>query len=95
MRKLIKVLFSIIMVAAVFWAVVNIIPTKKVAEDGKNPFIATDKTLISAHRGGAELNPENTKRAFDYVIEDTTYTDIVEIDVRTTKDGKIDRKSVV
>lgn len=89
MRKLIKVLFSIIMVAAVFWAVVNIIPTKKVAEDGKNPFIATDKTLISAHRGGAELNPENTKRAFDYVIEDTTYTDIVEIDVRTTKDGKM------
>ena len=49
----------------------------------------SEKTLISAHRGGANLNPENTKKAFDYVIKDTTYTDIVEIDVRTTKEGEL------
>lgn len=44
---------------------------------------------ISAHRGGAHLNPENTKKAFDYVIKETSYTDIVEIDLRLTKDNII------
>ena len=89
MRKLLKVLLSIVIIIGGFWAIVNIIPTADVIEEEKNPFLMTEKTLISAHRGGAELNPENTKRAFDYVIEQTTYTDIVEIDVRTTKDGKL------
>ena len=87
MKKLIKVLLSIVIFIGGFWLIVNIIPCKKVIDE--NPFIAKDTTLISAHRGGANLNPENTKKAFDYVIFDTNYTDIVEIDVRTTKDGKL------
>lgn len=87
MRKLIKTLFTLLILLGTFWLVVNIIPCKKVIDD--NPFMKDEKTLISAHRGGADLNPENTKRAFDYVIMETNYTDIVEIDVRTTKDNKL------
>lgn len=87
MRKLIKSLLSIAFVILLFWGIVNIIPTAKVID--KNPFMKTDKTLISAHRGGADLNPENTKMAFDHVIKDTDYTDVVEIDVRTTRDNKL------
>ena len=70
-----------------FGGVVNLIPMPKVCES--NPWMKEDKALISAHRGGAFLNPENTKKAFDYVIKETTYTDIVEIDIHTTKDGVI------
>ena len=86
MIKFVKVLLIIIGLLVSFWIVVNIIPTAKSIE--KNPFMS-EKTLISAHRGGAHLNPENTKKAFDYVIKETTYTDIVEIDVRTTKEGEL------
>lgn len=90
MKKLKKigiVLIVIFSILGLFWGVVNIIPSKKVIKD--NPFMKTDQTLISAHRGGALMNPENTEMAFDYVILETNYTDIVEIDVRTTKDGKL------
>ena len=50
-------------------------------------FTKVDKPIISAHRGGAELNPENTEKAFDYVILETNYTDAVEFDIRLTKDN--------
>ena len=43
--------------------------------------------MISAHRGGAFLNPENTEKAFDHVIIETNYCDIVEIDIHKTKDN--------
>ena len=43
-----------------FWGVVNLIPMPKVCES--NPWMKEDKALISAHRGGAFLNPENTKK---------------------------------
>ena len=86
MRKLFKVLIRIAIVIGGFWLIVNIIPCKKVIDE--NPFMS-ETTLISAHRGGAIMNPENTKMAFDEVIFDTDYTDIVEIDVRTTKDNKL------
>lgn len=68
-----------------FWGLVNIIPPKKVINE--NPWIAKDQPMISAHRGGAFLNPENTEKAFDYVIIETNYCDIVEIDIHKTKDG--------
>lgn len=62
-------------------------PITKVVE--VNPWLKKDKPLICAHRGGANINPENTEKAFDYVIKETNYVDIVEIDVRLTKDNVI------
>lgn len=86
MKKFLKVLLCIGIVLGLFWGVVNIIPTHKAVED-TNPWRKEDKVLISAHRGGSELNPENTKMAFDYVIKTTSYTDIIELDVWLTKDN--------
>lgn len=87
MKKFIKILSIIILSISLFWIIVNLIPVSKSIDE--NPWLKTDKTLISAHRGGSNLNPENTEKAFDYVIIDTDYTDIVEIDVRLTKDNVI------
>lgn len=91
MKKLKKagiILGTIVLALGAFWGIVNIIPPKKV-EDSNSPWLAKDKPMISAHRGGAFLNPENTEKAFDYVIIDTNYCDIVEIDVHRTKDNII------
>jgi len=83
-RKGLIIFLSIMMTIVLFWVVVNIIPPKDVVNN--NPWII-DKVQISAHRGGSDLNPENTEKAFDYVIIETNYTDIVEIDVQLTKDN--------
>lgn len=88
LKKLGLILGTIVLVLGAFWGIVNIIPPKKVA-DSPNPWLAKDKPMISAHRGGAFLNPENTEKAFDYVIIDTHYCDIVEIDIHKTKDNII------
>lgn len=87
-RKILIVVSSIILTIAIAWIIIGAIPPK-VAVEETNPWRKTDRTLISAHRGGANLNPENTEKAFDYVINETTYTDIVEIDVRLTKDNEL------
>ena len=91
MEKLRKVLLKIgiiLLAVGIVWMIISFIPPKAAVE-GTNPWRKTDQTLISAHRGGANLNPENTEMAFDYVIDKTHYTDIVEIDVRLTKDGRL------
>lgn len=80
-------LIYVLIVLGLFWTVVNLIKPYQVTDN--NLWKKQDMTLISAHRGGAELNPENTKMAFDYVINETNYTDIVEFDVRLTKDDEL------
>lgn len=84
-KKILIIISSVLLTVGVTFLVINLIPLNKIPST--NPWISLDKTLICAHRGGAKLNPENTKKAFDYVIKETTYVDIIEIDVRTTKDG--------
>ena len=88
LRKFLTILTTILVVIALAWTIISLIPPKAAVE-GDNPWRKTDQTLISAHRGGANLNPENTEMAFDYVINETTYTDIVEIDIRVTKDNEL------
>ena len=82
-----KKILTILIVLVLFWVVVGLIEPYQVTEE--NPWRKEDRTLISAHRGGANLNPENTEMAFNYVIIETQYTDIVELDVRLTKDGHL------
>jgi glycerophosphoryl diester phosphodiesterase len=83
MMKLLKILLVLVL----FWLIVGLFEPYQVVE--KNPWRKEDRTLISAHRGGALLNPENTEMAFDHVIIETSYTDILEIDVRLTKDDQL------
>ncbi|MCR4789613.1 MAG: hypothetical protein K5839_00880 [Treponemataceae bacterium] len=84
-KKALIVVMTICLVFAVFFAIANIIPVKKTCEN--NPWRKVDHPYISAHRGGSELNPENTRMAFDYAIIDTHYIDVVEFDAWFTKDG--------
>ena len=86
-KKILIILSSILIVLALFWVIVGAIKPYQVTEN--NPWRKEDRTLISAHRGGAFLNPENTEMAFDHVIIETDYTDIIEIDVRLTKDEQL------
>lgn len=46
-----------------------------------------DKVTITAHRGDCSAAPENTLAAFELAIENGA--DIIELDVRQTKDGEI------
>jgi len=44
------------------------------------------RPLVLAHRGGADLRPENTFEAFDHATD--IGVDVLEIDIRTTCDGE-------
>ena len=58
-----------------------------------NPYIADDVAMVSAHRAGSIVAPENTLNAFKLGIEEATtggYTvDIWEFDLHITKDGEL------
>ena len=81
-----KIMIYISLALCFIVSLVSILPLKKVVDE--NTWIK-DYVQISAHRGGALLNPENTQKAFDYVIKETTYTDIIELDLKLTKDDVI------
>lgn len=51
-----------------------------------NAFITTD-TMISAHRSGAGIAPENTMAAFRAIVENDIPVDIFEVDLHMTADG--------
>ena len=69
-----------------FMLIINIIPPKKNIES--NPFVVKDNELpmIAAHRGGGDINPENTMLAFREAVK-TIGVDIIESDLYITKDG--------
>ncbi len=81
-----KILMSIILILAMFVAIINIIPPKKNIES--NPFIVGEGNLpmIAAHRGGGDNNPENTMLAFRQAVN-AYKVDIIESDLYLTKDG--------
>ena len=98
--KFIKRLLRFLLIVAIFFVVINVIPPKKVVS--QNVFINTnkDRPMLAAHRGGAITNPENTLKAFKAAVA-TYKIDIVETDIWVTKDdhivfshdGTIDRMS--
>ncbi len=81
--------YVLIIVAAVL-LLLNFIPSRKVTDSN---FIlqAHEKSgvLVMAEKGAYLQYPANTKKGFDQIIRYTSYTDIVEFDVRTSKDGHI------
>ena len=55
-----------------------------------NPYITEEKALVSAHRSGKDIAPENTMAAFQHCIETEDFNvDIYEFDLHITKDGKL------
>jgi len=59
--------------------------------DTDNPYITPyGTTLVSAHRSGGGIFPENTMMAFEGCINSGTFkTDIFEFDLHITKDGEL------
>ena len=76
---------KIVICIFLFMVLLNVVPPKKQLE--KNPFIVAkgERPLIAAHRGGKNLNPENTFKAFDYAVNELDI-DILELDLVMTKD---------
>jgi len=83
--KFLKVFISVVLIIALFFVVINLIPPKQAVED--NPFISTiGRPLIAAHRGGKDLSPENTLLAYDNALN-RYHMEIVETDSYLTKDN--------
>ncbi|MCK9536175.1 MAG: hypothetical protein M0R05_01080 [Bacilli bacterium] len=84
-KKRFFIFIVIIIILIVAWTLFAVIPPQKVIKD--NPFLISkgERPLIAAHRGGKNLNPENTMLAFDYAIENYGI-DILELDLCMTKD---------
>lgn len=60
------------------------------ANDGSNQYIAgSGKTMLSAHRAGGGLRPEETLAAFRLCMEADYRVDIVEFDLHLTKDDQL------
>ena len=88
MKKTKRFLIILSVILTVF-AVLNIIPPKKVIED--NPFIVEkgELPMLVAHRGGKYNNPENTLKAYKYAVSDKVNADVLETDLWLTKDGEL------
>lgn len=101
MKKKYKVLFGVLLglFILIFGATCCIIgiadsPVDKNYFNGApNPYFADGTAMVSAHRAGSLLAPENTLNAFKLGIEEATgggYTvDIWEFDLHITKDNKL------
>lgn len=62
-----------------------------VVESSPNPYIVkTGETMVSAHRSGAEIAPENTMMAFENCVNAQEFKiDIFEFDLHITKDDQL------
>lgn len=98
-RKILKIVLSIILTILILvLGVVGGAAAMCSFSDGEapsadtltNPLITTDKALVSAHRSGADIAPENTMMAFEYCVETEDFNvDIFEFDLHITKDNKL------
>ncbi|MEE1504006.1 MAG: glycerophosphodiester phosphodiesterase family protein [Acutalibacteraceae bacterium] len=94
-RKL-KITFLIIAIIIVYVIAIPVsacknLPGKEAkAENITNPYITEGNALVSAHRSGKDIAPENTMAAFINCIESEDFNvDIYEFDLHITKDGKL------
>lgn len=89
---IISVILALAIVLIVIPSVIGKISDGEEADKSKitNPYITEEKALVSAHRSGKDIAPENTMAAFQYCIETEDFNvDIYEFDLHITKDGKL------
>ena len=91
-----RVLLAVLCAVLLFAGAVLFIITRDFKEDiveytCDNPYITPfGTTLVSAHRSGGGIFPENTMMAFEGCINSGTFrTDIFEFDLHITKDGEL------
>ena len=109
MKKVLKTLFSILLVLALlggylYWEVTRKTDTAPMATDeADNPLITpVGVTMLSGHRSGGGIAPENTMMALKNCVKSSDYRlDIFEFDIHLTADdipvlihdGTLDRTS--
>ncbi len=89
---IVSVILALAIVLIVVPSVIGKISDGKEVDKSKitNPYITEEKALVSAHRSGKDIAPENTMAAFQYCIETEDFNvDIFEFDLHITKDGKL------
>lgn len=69
----------------------SLVPVTAETADTRNPYIVeTGKTMVSAHRSGGGIAPENTLMAFKNCVENGSFAiDIFEFDLHITKDNEL------
>lgn len=89
-----KILVSVLAVILVIAALSSFLlfgtcgAVEAVSYNTTNPYIVEGNALVSAHRSGSGLFPENTFMAFKNCVESETFeTDIFEFDLHITKDN--------
>lgn len=75
---------SVIRLFSFIWLILFMIPIPK---RSKHPMMQESHLLVMAHRGGADLAPENTMEAFHQAAQ--LGVDVIELDVHLTKDGHL------
>lgn len=82
-RVVVRVLLMVVVIVVLFvmYRLLTIQPRPP------QPYLQGDRPLVLAHRGGADLAPENTMAAFQNAVD--LGVDILELDVHTTADGTV------
>jgi len=93
-KKAVRIVITVIVCIAllagfVFWRVTRRTNAEPVEYETTNPLITPiGETMLSAHRSGGGIAPENTMMAFEYCAENEAFdVDIFEFDLHMTKDG--------
>ena len=95
LKKVLKIPLCVVVVLALlagylYWEVTRKTGTAPVAtDDAANPLITPlGTTMLSGHRSGGGIAPENTMMAFRNCVESDDYQlDIFEFDIHLTSDG--------
>ncbi len=83
--------FFVLFAASVFGVITHNWQQEIRTCETRNPYITPyGKTLVSAHRSGGGIFPENTMMAFQECVASASFrTDIFEFDLHITKDGQL------
>jgi glycerophosphoryl diester phosphodiesterase len=82
-KRIFQFFLGIILITAIGYAVLGLM-ARPVSE---HPYFNPDHFWVIAHRGGRSLGPESTLYTFQRALD--IGVDVLEVDVRTTKDGKL------
>ena len=95
LKKILKITLCTVLALALlagylYWEVTRKTPNEPIATDGAaNPFITPlGVTMLSGHRSGGGIAPENTMMALQNCVESDEYRlDVFEFDFHLTADG--------